>query len=990
MSGRMSGRMAGGMTGPTTGRTSGRPDGVVVLDLGIGNLGNLVRALERLGVDATVSADPARLVDAEVLFLPGVGAFQPARQALRGRLEETLRAAVARGAWLFGICLGYQLLFASSDEDVTSDLPPCDGLGLLPGRVRRLPAVVGWPHIGWNRLQPVAPPAAPAAGSRLGELFAGLPAAPFAYFVHGYAPDEVPPELVLAACRHGRDFAAAAGRGRVLGTQFHPEKSGALGLDLLDRFLDLTGVRAAGDGVVAAPGTAARRVAPAATEAVAPTDRHHRPDSPERAQRATRAERSKRAEPAGAGGPAERLGREAPPVPADPGSVTSTPGGRVVLAADRPPTTPKVGRPCELFPAIDLRRGQAVRLHQGEATQETVYATDPLAVLAEFAAAGATWVHLVDLDAAFGEPPQRPLLERLLAAAASAGVAVELGGGLRDRAAITWALDHGATRVVLGSLAVRDPAAFAALARELPGRLVPAIESRGGVAQVGGWREGGRIDVATAAARLAGLGCPAVLVTDVERDGTLSGPNLELSQAVATAAGTPVLVSGGVATLADLEAAAASPGVGGVVVGRALYERRFSLREALAAVAGPPGGRVVRVAGAEGSPAVAAEVARSTTALARRVIPCLDVARGRVVKGVRFQALADQGDPAELAARYAAEGADEIVFLDVTAAPERRATDLAWVERTAAQVFVPLTVGGGVRSVEDARRLLLAGADKVGVNTAAVERPELLGELAARFGRQCVVLAVDARRVAPSALAGAAEWAGERGEHQGGARAAERAGEPGRTQEEHAIHRQDQTHPEIRTQPGIQPHPETQPPAQVRAEVPAKVPAEVPGKVQAEARARSRHDAGVSPGSSPAAGLAWEVVVHGGRTATGRDALAWIREAVARGAGEILLTSIDADGTRHGYDLELLAAAVAVADGVPVIASGGVGGLEHLADGLQAGASAVLAASIFHQREVTVAAAKAWLADRGFAIRPPQIAGTAAAAPAPDRLEVSP
>jgi cyclase len=255
--------------------------------------------------------------------------------------------------------------------------------------------------------------------------------------------------------------------------------------------------------------------------------------------------------------------------------------------------------------------------------------------------------------------------------------------------------------------------------------------------------------------------------------------------------------------------------------------------------------------------------------LTRRVIPCLDVANGRVVKGVRFAGLADQGDPAVAALRYAKQGADEIVFLDVTAAHEGRGTDLEWVLRAAERVFVPLTVGGGVRTVEDARRLLRAGADKVGVNTAAVANPDLLTEMAHRFGSQCVVLSVDVRR-------------------------------------------------------------------------------------------RSGGVGGAEGG--------WEVVTHGGRRGTGQEALAWIVDAVERGAGEILLTSIDGDGTRGGYDLDLIAAA-ARAVSVPVIASGGAGCPEHLAAALGAGASAVLAASIFHQGTCTVGEVKLALAAARFPVR---------------------
>jgi cyclase len=246
-----------------------------------------------------------------------------------------------------------------------------------------------------------------------------------------------------------------------------------------------------------------------------------------------------------------------------------------------------------------------------------------------------------------------------------------------------------------------------------------------------------------------------------------------------------------------------------------------------------------------------------------RVIPCLDVTDGRVVKGVNFVGLRDAGDPVELATRYDAEGADEVVFLDITASSDQRVTMVDVVSRAAEQLFIPLTVGGGVRDVNAARSLLRAGADKVSVNTAAVQRPELISDIAHDFGNQCVVCAIDAKRV---------------GDH-------------------------------------------------------------------------------------------YEVFVHGGRTAAGIDALDWAQRAVSLGAGEILLTSMDRDGTREGFDIALTRAIVDAVD-VPVIASGGVGTLEHLAQGvLKGGADAVLAASIFHFGEFTVAQAKAAMAARGVIVR---------------------
>lgn len=262
-----------------------------------------------------------------------------------------------------------------------------------------------------------------------------------------------------------------------------------------------------------------------------------------------------------------------------------------------------------------------------------------------------------------------------------------------------------------------------------------------------------------------------------------------------------------------------------------------------------------------------------------RVIPCLDVDAGRVVKGVRFVDLFNAGDPVDLAARYDAQGADELVFLDITASSDHRRTMVDVVARTAEQVFIPFTVGGGVRSVEDARVLLRAGADKVGINTAAVDRSELITEISSEFGSQCVVVAIDARR-----------------------------------------------------RPGGQ------------------SPTGDPG------------------GVAPAA--AWEVVTHGGRTPTGIDAVAWAEQCAMLGAGEILLTSMDRDGTRDGFDLALTRQ-VSDRCPVPLIASGGVGELDHLVAGAVEGAAdAVLAASIFHLGEFTVAEAKAHLAAAGVPVRP--------------------
>lgn len=254
--------------------------------------------------------------------------------------------------------------------------------------------------------------------------------------------------------------------------------------------------------------------------------------------------------------------------------------------------------------------------------------------------------------------------------------------------------------------------------------------------------------------------------------------------------------------------------------------------------------------------------------LAKRIIPCLDVDNGRVVKGVKFVDIRDAGDPVEVARRYDREGADEITFLDITATHDNRDTIVHVVEQVASEIFIPLTVGGGIRTLDDIRRMLNAGADKVGINSAAVFNPEFVSEAAQRFGSQCIVVAIDAKKVS----------------------------------------------------------------------------------AQGEANR-------------------WEIFTHGGRKATGIDAIAWAEKMVSYGAGEILLTSMDRDGTREGFDL-LLTRAISEAVSVPVIASGGVGNLDHLAEGVITGkADAVLAASIFHFAEYTIQQAKEHMASRGIEMR---------------------
>ena len=419
-------------------------------------------------------------------------------------------------------------------------------------------------------------------------------------------------------------------------------------------------------------------------------------------------------------------------------------------------------------------------------------------------------------------------------------VQVEMSGGIRDDASLERALGTGCARVNIGTAALENPDWVRSVIARHGERVAVGLDVRGTRLAARGWTaEGG--ELYETLDRLNAEGCARYVVTDVLKDGMLRGPNLALLRDVCARTSAPVVASGGVSSpgrpAGDRRARPARRG------GR--DRRHRPLRRRLHPGRSPGrGGRAMSVA--------------------VRVIPCLDVDGGRVVKGVNFRALRDAGDPVELAAFYDAEGADELTFLDITASSGGRDTMYDVVRRTAEQVFIPLTVGGGVRSAADVDRLLRAGADKVSLNTAAIARPELLAETAGRFGSQCMVLSVDARRA-----------------------------------------------------------------------------------------------------EGPSSGF--EVTTHGGRTGTGIDAVDWARQATELGAGEILLNSMDADGTTVGFDLELIRAVRAVVT-VPVIASGGAGALAHFAPAVDAGADAVLAASVFHFGTLRIGQVKGALRGAGHPV----------------------
>jgi cyclase len=484
-----------------------------------------------------------------------------------------------------------------------------------------------------------------------------------------------------------------------------------------------------------------------------------------------------------------------------------------------------------LIPSIDLLGGRAVRLLRGDFAAVTDYG-DPMRILDEWELAPGSLLHVVDLDASReGRPVHRDAVARI----ARLGLVVQVGGGVRTAEdALGW-IEAGASRVVVGTAAARERATLAEICRAAPGNVVVAVDMRDGVVRTSGWTEEASRSAGTIVRDAEELGASAVMATDIGRDGTLSGPSLDLYRDLARSTALPVIASGGVGTLGDLVSVARA-GAAGAIVGRALLDGRFTIRQAAARLEDRE--RPVRV------------------------IPCLDVRGGRVVKGVAFRNLRDAGDPVECARRYEREGADELVLLDVSATGEERVASLETVRAIAQSLFIPLTVGGGVRSIESFRELLAAGADRVAINTAAVEDPGLIRRAAEEFGSQAVVLACDAQH----------------------------------------------------------------------------------------------------------AGEGWRVVIHSGTAPRDLDAVAWCREAAALGAGEILLTALDRDGTQEGFDLELLRRTAAA--GIGVIASGGAGSPAHFALAVErGGASAVLAASTFHDRILRIAEVKSALAERGIPVR---------------------
>ena len=484
-----------------------------------------------------------------------------------------------------------------------------------------------------------------------------------------------------------------------------------------------------------------------------------------------------------------------------------------------------------VIPSLDILGGDVVRLTRGDFRTAQSYGR-PEDVLQRLAVPAGSRLHIVDLA---GSRDGRPVALDVVRRLSRNDVHIQAGGGVRTLDDVRQWLDAGAEKVVVGTVAAEDPALLEALVvRFGASAIVPAIDVDRGVVRVAGWQRDASAALETVLRRVEDLGIAEILVTDIARDGVLAGPSFALYRQLATMTGVRVIASGGITTASDVVSLSRLPNVSGCVIGKALLDGRLALADAIGRAAAPD-------------------------AIPPRVIPCLDVRDGRVVKGVNFEGIRDAGDPVECVKRYEAEGADEIVILDISASDRGVDTAVDTIRRVADAIFIPLTVGGGVRSVADFRAMLRAGADRVAVNTAAVKRPELIADCANEFGVQAVVLSCDAK--------------------------------------------------------------------------------------------------------GPF------VATRSGKDVTALDATAWCRTAEELGAGEILLTSVDRDGTEAGYDIDLLRA-VRGAVRINIIASGGAGTLAHFATAIESGgANAVLAASLFHDRRLTIGDVKRHLAAEGIPVR---------------------
>lgn len=479
-----------------------------------------------------------------------------------------------------------------------------------------------------------------------------------------------------------------------------------------------------------------------------------------------------------------------------------------------------------IIPAIDIIDGKCVRLTKGDYSTVKEYSFDPLDVARKFKNKGFSFLHVIDLEGAKNGCLVNPGIVLKIAKE----IDIQTGGGIRKYEDAAKLLNGGVKKVILGTSAFEDPRLVRDLIRDFGSdRVIVSIDIKNGKIMTKGWKESSETDLAEVLEKLKSLGVTEVIFTDVERDGMLGGVDGEFVKEVA-GCGFKVTIAGGVSGKNDIEKLS-ELGVYGCVVGKAFYEGFIDIN--------------------------------LSNNLAKRIIPCMDIKNGRVVKGVNFTGLKDAGDPVELGKYYSANGADELVFLDIMATCEDRETLYDLVKRIAENINIPFTVGGGVKSLSDIRTLLKNGADKVSIGSFAIKNPDFIKEASRQFGSQCVVISLD--------------------------------------------------------------------------------PKKIDGR--------------------------WKLFINGGRIETEVDAVEFAKQMEEYGAGELLVNSLDRDGTKNGYDLDLLKA-ITDAVNIPVIASSGAGTKEDFLEAFRtANVDAVLAASLFHYGEITIPELKQYLNQKGVTIR---------------------
>ncbi|MFA4830987.1 MAG: imidazole glycerol phosphate synthase subunit HisF [Patescibacteria group bacterium] len=488
-----------------------------------------------------------------------------------------------------------------------------------------------------------------------------------------------------------------------------------------------------------------------------------------------------------------------------------------------------------IIPAIDIINGKCVRLVQGNFSDPTVYSNNPIGVAKNFEKQGAVFLHLVDLDGAKSGFPVN--LKTVFAIANSVNIPLQIGGGIRSYDQARRYLENGIEKIILSTVALENPKLLNRLIKNFGNsRITVSIDIKDEKIATRGWLKKDTKTISDIVTILKKARIKSVIVTDTSKDGLLKGPNFVLTKQFINA-GFAAIAAGGVASLSDIEELN-KLGAFGAIVGKALYEKKIDLKKAQRAVA-------------------------YRNNLAKRIIPCLDVENGRVVKGTNFKNLRDAGDPVLLGKRYSESGADELVYLDISATRENRQTFRELVSQIAKEINIPFTVGGGVSTTEDIRDLLNAGADKISIGSAAVTNSQLIKEAAQYFGSQCVVISVDAKKQ----------------------------------------------------------------------------------------------------------GRSWKIYINGGTKKTKIDAIKFSQQMERLGAGELLVNSLDRDGTKTGFDLELLKG-ITESVNIPMIASSGAGKKEDfLAAFTKGGCDAALAATLFHYGEISILELKKYLQRNNLTVR---------------------